>query len=251
MTLVWVYLLCFITFLICAALSLGLTVWYINNERHLDTSIRAKVDEENVLIKTVQRLLYPSLSDQVMSIWKAAIFSVIFTISIYILSVHFGVITGGGNFAKNPFGRILHWYLDITTNIGADLIFWVCVFAFYIINNLANVVVRCSIGKKDGSPLEWPFSLLAFGIKKTLLLFATTSATFSILAEAFYHNKSLMFFIFLIDSIIFLGILFIPLLHNRSRNYINNIHKPLCAIGHCIAPSLAWISKMYGTVKKT
>lgn len=249
MTLALVYLLCFIIFLFCAAFSLGLTLWYINNESQLDTSIRAKIDEENALMKAGQRLLSPTLSDHVMSIWEVAIFSVIFTISIYILSVHFGIIKDSGKFANNIFGSILSWYLKITTELITDLKFWICVFAFYAVNNLAKVLVSCSIGKKDESPLEWPFSLLAFGIKKSLLLFATTSATFSVIAERFYHDKWSILFIFIVDSTIFIGVLFIPLIDNKGKTYINYIHKPFCAIGRFIAPCIARISRFYGPAK--
>jgi ABC-type enterochelin transport system permease subunit len=98
--------------------------------------------------------------------------------------------------------------------------------------------------------LEWPFSLLAFGIKKTLLLFATTSATFSLVAEGFYHNKWSILFVFIIDSAIFISVLFIPLIGIKWQNYINKIHVPVCAIGRFIGPYISRISHIYGPAKK-
>lgn len=215
MTLILIYFLCFLVFLFTVTLSLSLTIWYINNEDQLDDSSIANKAADIPLIRVVQRLFFQLLSDKVLTIWEVAIFSVIFNIFLYILAVHFGAIKDGYEFENNIFEYAFHWYIEITTSLTTDLIFWGSTFAFLVTNNTTKSIVRCLVGKKDGDLLSLPFSLLSFGVEKALLLFATTSATLSVLAANHYPNKWFIFFVFMIDSVMFLGILFIPLVSNK------------------------------------
>ncbi|WP_081577019.1 hypothetical protein [Acidithiobacillus thiooxidans] len=98
--------------------------------------------------------------------------------------------------------------------------------------------------------MNLPFILLSFGVEKALLLFSTTSATLSVLAANHYPNKWFIFFVFMTDSVMFLGILFIPLISNKMHEITKNILSKICSRMRHAFDFLTMVSNLYGPAKK-
>jgi hypothetical protein len=224
-----------IVFLLTFIISIGITSWYVDHKKPITKLVEAT--EIKQLKKIYSIFISTDPLDEVKSIWKISILSITLSLTILCALTFFGAVDAKGDFSYNIYGEVLSRLLKYTTNIKGEMVFWISLFAFVVANKLSFTFIFCLVGESEFFDFTKTVEILVIGLKKSLLVFSTVTAAFSIYAETFFPaevSKGIaIYIIFIADSVVFLSLLFIPIAHEKINDLMSGTRVKLCFLATC------------------